>query len=284
MSNDFAQFMSEMDGMPEMSRADYEDAQPLPPLEAYHGDITRSEHVDGAFVEPGRGEDKPAENWPTPLSDFDEENLPRREWIYGTDYIRKYVSVVASAGGIGKTSQAIAEGLSIVTGRALLGVDVKTPCNVWIINLEDPEEELRMRALAARKHYQIPREAIEGKLFLDGEDTMQMTLAVEGKNGIVTNGAFIKKMRDKIIENDIGVVIIDPFVSTHLVNENNNASIQAVVAMLRSLARQTRASISLVHHTRKGNGEDAGVDSVRGAGSLIGGCSGCEGHKPTERA
>jgi RecA-family ATPase len=77
-------------------------------------------------------------------------------------------------------------------------------------------------------------------------------------------------MTDKIKQNNIGVVIIDPFVSAHLVNENNNGSIQAVVAMLRKLARDTDSSIQLVHHIRKTNGDDATIDSVRGAGSLIG--------------
>ena len=208
--------------------------------------------------------------WPTPLTNFDEESLPRRQWVYGRDYIRKFVSVVASAGGIGKTSNAIVEGLAIVTGRPLLGTDVQEPCNVWIVNLEDPVEELQMRALAARKHYGIPKENIAGKLFLDGEDTIQITLAAETREGISKNDALLELMRDRIIANKIGVVIIDPFIGTHLVNENSNAGIQAVVAMFRDLARQTQASICLVHHTRKGNGEDAGVDSVRGANSLIG--------------
>jgi len=66
------------------------------------------------------------------------------------------------------------------------------------------------------------------------------------------------------------VICLDPFVSAHLVNENNNGSIQAVVAMLRKLARDTNSSVQLVHHIRKGNGDDATIDSVRGAGSLIG--------------
>jgi len=39
---------------------------------------------------------------------------------------------------------------------------------------------------------------------------------------------------------------------------------------MRRLARDTAASILLVHHVRKGNGDDASIDSVRGAGSLIG--------------
>lgn len=211
-----------------------------------------------------------AKDWPTPLLDFDETALPRRQWIYGTDYIRKYVSVVASAGGVGKTSQAIVEAMAIITGKPLLGVEVKEPCNVWIVNLEDPREELVMRALAARKHYGIPTENLRGKLFLDGEDTIQVTLAAESREGIMKNDALLDAIEAKIKENEIGVVIFDPFVSTHLVNENSNASVQAVVAMFRDLARRTQASVSLVHHVRKGNGEDATIDSVRGAGSLIG--------------
>jgi hypothetical protein len=208
--------------------------------------------------------------WPTPLSDFDEMALPRRRWIYGYDYIRGFVSVVASAGGVGKTSQAIVEALAIVTGRPLLGVAVKEATNVWVVNLEDPLDELRMRTLAAMKHYGIKPDEVRGKLFLDGEDTIQITLAAENRDGVQINEDLVERMRAKITENGIGATIFDPFISTHLVNENSNAAIQAVVALFRSLARSTESSVSLVHHIRKGNGDEATVDSVRGAGSLIG--------------
>jgi hypothetical protein len=208
--------------------------------------------------------------WPTLLSDFNEMALPRREWIYGTDYIRGYVSVVASAGGIGKTSNATVEALAIATGKPLLTVDVKQPCNVWIVNLEDPRSEMQMRTLAAMKHYGIKPDEVRGKLFMDGEDTIDLTLAVENRDGVQINDPMADAMIRKIKENNIGVVIFDPFISTHLVNENSNAAIQAVVALFRRIARETNASICLVHHIRKGNGEDATIDSVRGAGSLIG--------------
>lgn len=209
-------------------------------------------------------------DWPTPLTQFDESALPRRKWVYGTSYIRNYVSVVASAGGIGKTSLAIVEALSICTGKPLLGEAVKETCNTWVINLEDPREEMEMRTLAAMKFHGVKPDDVRGKLFLDGEDDIALSLAAETRDGLILNDALLEHMRDKIIANKIGVVIIDPFVSTHLVNENSNAAIQAVVAMFRSLARQTGAAIVLVHHVRKGNGDDATIDSVRGAGSLIG--------------
>lgn len=216
--------------------------------------------------------DEPPEpqHWPTPATNFNSSVLPRREWIYGHDYIRKYVSVLASAGGIGKTSLTVVEALAIVTGRNLLDTHVKQQCNVWIVNLEDPRLEIEMRMLAAMQHYKIEPSEVRGKLFYDGEDTFAMTLAAEGRDGLKTNDALLEMMTRKIREHDIGVVIIDPFVSTHLVNENSNSGIQAVVAMIRKLARDTNASVSLVHHVRKGNGDDATIDSVRGAGALIG--------------
>jgi RecA-family ATPase len=210
------------------------------------------------------------QSWPTPYNMFNALTLPRREWVYGYDYIKKYISVTASAGGIGKTSAIIVEALAIATGRPLLGVAVKQQTNVWIINLEDPISEMQMRTIAAMQHYNIKPEDIKGRLFMDGEDTMQITLAAEGRDGLITNDDMLAAMIRVIKENNIGAVILDPFVSAHLVNENNNGSIQAVVAMLRKLARDTNSSVQLVHHIRKGNGDDATIDSVRGAGSLIG--------------
>jgi len=210
------------------------------------------------------------QSWPTPYNMFNALTLPRREWIYGYDYIKKYISVTASAGGIGKTSAIIVEALAIATGKDLLGVPVKEQTNVWIINLEDPISEMQMRTIAAMQHYNIKPEDIKGRLFMDGEDTMQITLAAEGRDGLITNDDMLAAMIRVIKENNIGAVILDPFVSAHLVNENNNGSIQAVVAMLRKLARDTNSSVQLVHHIRKGNGDDATIDSVRGAGSLIG--------------
>jgi RecA-family ATPase len=215
-------------------------------------------------------EDATEQNWPTPYEMFDALTLPRREWIYGYDYIKKYISVTASAGGIGKTSAIIVEALAIATGKPLLGTAVKQQENVWIINLEDPISEMQMRTIAAMQHYGLTPDDIKGRLFMDGEDTIQITLAAEGRDGLITNDDMLAAMIRVIKENKIGAVILDPFVSAHLVNENNNGSIQAVVAMLRKLARETNSSVQLVHHIRKTNGDDATIDSVRGAGSLIG--------------
>jgi archaellum biogenesis ATPase FlaH len=208
--------------------------------------------------------------WPTPFTRFDASEIPRRRWVYGFDYIRHYVSVLASAGGIGKTSLVTVEALAIATGRELLGTKVKEQASVWLVNLEDPIAEMQMRTIAAMKHYGIKPADIAGKLFMDGEDTFELTLAAENRDGLLKNDAMLEAMIQRVRRHDIGVVIFDPFVSVHLVNENSNGAVQAVVAMLRKLARDGDCSVMLVHHVRKGNGDDASVESIRGAGALIG--------------
>ena len=214
---------------------------------------------------------EPAQNtWPTPVRSFSEADLPKRRWVYGNHHIRGFVSVTASAGGIGKTSLTMVEAMAVAVNKPLLGEQVKEQTNVWVINLEDPMFELELRLAAAMKHYKVSHDDIGGRLFMDGEDTIGMTLAIETRDGIQQNDALLALMREKIKANNIGLVIIDPFVSTHEVNENSNSAIQVVVAMLRKLARETDAAIHIIHHVRKGNGDDATIDSVRGAGSLIG--------------
>ena len=208
--------------------------------------------------------------WPTPLEDFNPLNLPRRHWIYGRTYIRSYVSLTASAGGIGKTSLTMVEAVSIATGRKLLDQDVHERTKVWVISLEDPRSEGLLRLAAIMQHYNVKHEDLAGWLFLDGEDDIRITLAAETREGVTENDALLEYMINKVKTLGIGVVIMDPLIGAHQVNENSNMAVQVVVAMLRRLARETGASVHPVHHIRKGNGEDAGVDSVRGANALIG--------------
>lgn len=208
--------------------------------------------------------------WPTQYDFFDEAALRPRQWVYGKHYLRQFVSVLASAGGIGKTSLQIVEALAIATGKPLLGEVVHEPCNVWIINLEDPMDEMQRRILAAMKHYQITPEEVRGKLFVDAGRDFSMSFASQTREGVLPNKALVEHLLKRIPELQIGAVFIDPFVGAHQINENDNMAVNAVVAQVREVADKTNCAIGLVHHIRKGNGEDATIDSVRGAGSLIG--------------
>jgi hypothetical protein len=211
-----------------------------------------------------------APDWPTLYDMFDEASIEPRRWIYAHHYLRSFVSVLASAGGIGKTSLQIVEALAIVTGRPLLGEEVKERTNVWIVNLEDPLEEIQRRVLAAMRHYGIKPAEVEGRLFVNAGRDFSLKFGIQTREGVLPNTKLVEYLCKQIPQKKIGCVFIDPFVGAHNINENDNMAVNAIVAEIRRVADETKCAIGLVHHIRKGNGEDASIDSVRGAGSLIG--------------
>ena len=211
-----------------------------------------------------------APDWPSLYDMFDEASIEPRKWIYAHHYLRSFVSVLASAGGIGKTSLQIVEALAIVTGRPLLGEEVKERTNVWLVNLEDPLEEIQRRVLASMRHYGIKPAEVEGRLFVNAGRDFSLKFGIQTRDGVLPNTKLVEYLCKKIPEKQIGCVFIDPFVGAHNINENDNMAVNAIVAEIRRVADETKSAIGLVHHIRKGNGEDASIDSVRGAGSLIG--------------
>ena len=253
--------------MPANGMDDFDYVQPAPV------DHIGSENNPQDYINiPDAAADAPqaAPDWPTVYDMFDEASIEPRRWIYGNHYLRSFVSVLASAGGVGKTSLQIVEALAIVTGKPLFGEPVKEQTNVWIVNLEDPLEEIQRRVLAAMKHYGINADEVRGKLFVNAGRDFSLKFGIQTREGVLPNTKLVEYLCHKIPEKQIGCVFIDPFVGAHSINENDNMAVNAIVAEIRRVADETSCAIGLVHHIRKGNGEDASIDSVRGAGSLIG--------------
>jgi hypothetical protein len=77
---------------------------------------------------------------------------------------------------------------------------------------------------------------------------------------------------DAIERAGIHVVVIDPLVATHAVNENDNGAMNVVLSAWREVAHRTKCAVELIHHaTKAARAGEAGVEQVRGAGALIDG-------------
>lgn len=202
---------------------------------------------------------------------IDPKTLPRREFAYGSHFIRKYVSVTVSPGGLGKTSSSIAEALAMVSGRALLGTKPPKRLRTWIFNAEDPRDEMERRIMAACIHYKLKPADLEGHLFLDSGREQELVVAIEDKKaGVRIQQPIVEAVVEQIERNGIDVMIVDPFVSTHGVNENDNGAIDKVAKLWAQIADYTNCSIDIVHHLRKVADREATVEDARGAVSLIG--------------
>jgi hypothetical protein len=201
---------------------------------------------------------------------LDPKTLPRREFAFGTHYIRKYVSVTVAPGGLGKTANGIVETLAMVSGKPLAGTKPAERLKVWFFNSEDPRDELERRIMAACIKYKLAPEDING-LFLDTGREQELVIAIEDKKaGVRIVQPVVEAVVEQIRAHQIDVMIVDPFVSTHAVNENDNGAIDKVAKLWAQIADQTNCAIDIVHHLRKLADREATVEDARGAVSLIG--------------
>jgi hypothetical protein len=200
----------------------------------------------------------------------DPMNIPPREFMYGTHYIRKFVSAGFGAPGGGKSSRRVVEALAMTSCKPLLGIKPVQKLRVWYWNGEDPAEETDRRFAAACLHYNIKPEDIRDYLFADSGRSSPIIIAQQTKAGALIANPIVDQLKAEITKRGIDVMIIDPFVSCHRVAENDNPAIDAVVKKFAEIADETDCSINLEHHIRKTNGNEATVDDGRGASSLVG--------------
>jgi hypothetical protein len=207
----------------------------------------------------------------TPFVLCDPAAIEPRRWLYGRHLIRGFLSVTVAPGGYGKSSLALAEAVAMCAGKNLLGDAPAGQARVWYWNLEDPIDEIVRRTTGACMHYQITAEHLGGRLHINSGRDTPIVIARAERNGFRLCDQTYAALHDTIRENQIDVVIIDPFVAAHGVPENDNTMINAVCRQLARLAEETACAVELVHHTRKpsaGQGEHT-ADDARGAGAII---------------
>lgn len=203
--------------------------------------------------------------------------IPPREWLYDAHLIRKFVSMTVSPGGLGKSSLALIDAMSMTSGRALFAdstIHEPDPLRVWYWNGEDPNEETRRRVVAAALHYDLKPEQFAPRLFTDSGREQALILGSMIKGEIDLNEDFFADLEGEITAKSIDVLIIDPFVSAHRMGENDNNAIDAILKRLGKLAERCNCAVEIIHHVRKpsqGSTAKTEVHDARGASALIGG-------------
>lgn len=214
--------------------------------------------------------EQPGPSWAVPFKWIDPADIPVRAWLYGRHYIRQFVSTTFSPGGVGKSSLVLAEAMAMASGKPLLGIKpVEKRVRVAYWNGEDPFEETMRRAMALAVHYGLTPDDLEGWLFLGSGRDAGITIAKSDASGALIIEPNVEKVVSEIQRHQIDVVVIDPFVSSHKVAENDNGAIDTVAKEWGRIAGKTNTAVELVHHTRKTNGAEITVEDGRGAGSLL---------------
>jgi hypothetical protein len=196
---------------------------------------------------------------------------PAREWLLGNIFCRRFLSSLFGDGGVGKTALRYAQYLSLATGRSLTGEYVFQRCRVLIVSFEDDIEELRRRIWAIRLHYGISQEELKGWLFYWSARAGDGKLMILDRFGNPKVGDLKDHMEALIVQHNLDLIGIDPFIKSHGVGENNNVAIDMVAQVLTDMCTEFNIAVDIPHHVSKkavGDREPGDANSGRGASAL----------------
>lgn len=201
----------------------------------------------------------------------DPKTIPPRETLYAGHFMRGFMSLTVGIGGGGKSNLEIADALAMMSRRPLLGHSPEKALKVWYVNLEDPAVESERRFVAAALHHEIPPSVLDENLFMDSGRDQEFIVLKNNQRGTTVVEGVVSGIIRQIKERKIDVLIVDPFISAHEVDENDNTKIQQAAAVFVRIANETNAAVEIVHHVKKGAGvgkNEVTADSGRGAGAL----------------
>ena len=198
----------------------------------------------------------------------DDKIPPPRGWLLGTSFCRGFASSLLGEGAVGKTAMRYAQVLSLAVNRPLTKEHVFRQCRVLVLSFEDGPDELRRRLLAARLHHKIERHELKGWMFLEALGRADGKLLEMDDRGWPKTGALAARLEQTIIERRIDLVMLDPFIKTHGMPENDNNAVDAVAQILTDLAIKYDIAVDVPHHMAKGPADPGNANRGRGASSL----------------
>jgi hypothetical protein len=200
-------------------------------------------------------------------STIDPATIPPRGWLLGNSFCRKFLASLIADGGVGKTALRIAQAIALATGRHDITDEhvFVHPCRVLFVTLEDNRDELNRRVAAAMIHHQITPDEMHDRLILAAPKGMKL---LQMNDGAIADGELKAWLDAAVAAYRPDLIIFDPFVKTHALNENDNNLMDIVCDYLATLAIEHDIAIDIPHHTRKGAQTAGDVDQGRGASGI----------------
>jgi hypothetical protein len=196
---------------------------------------------------------------------------PPRQKLLGDTFAKEFLSGLFAPGAVGKTVLRMAQALALACGRVddkgrgISGEYMYKRSRVLFLCLEDSPEEVWRRLYALCKHYQIDPQELDGWIWVD---TPEDKLATTDRRGNRIEGDLGKMIRKAVKECNLDLVILDPLVDSHEVDENAAADMNFVCKQLTKMAIELTIGVDTPHHTHKGALVPGDPDSGRGSTAI----------------
>jgi len=180
-----------------------------------------------------------------------------QRWLVEQLWGDSSVGVIGGAPKCSKTWLGLDLALSVATGTACLGkYAVPEPGPVLVYLAEDALPVVRERVAGMARHRGLDLDAV--RIHVITAPTLRLDR--DPHRGRLLETA--KRLRPRLL-------LLDPLVRLHGIDENNAGEVAGLLAYFRSLQRRLDLSVVLVHHTRKNAaGGVAAGQGLRGSSDL----------------
>ncbi|MDA9771207.1 AAA family ATPase [Emcibacteraceae bacterium] len=178
-------------------------------------------------------------------------NLYEYDFLVNKWIIRGYVSLVVAPPGVGKSTLMTNLAVSCCSDNDFLNMNLKTGLKCQIINLEDNLGHINNQIAACSYQHNINVNELAERLFVNSTADETFHLVAANDNSTVNETNKLVELIAEIKTNKIDILIIDPIISAHGAEENNNMQMDGFMIAIKRIASEANCAVVLVHHTGK---------------------------------
>lgn len=189
-------------------------------------------------------------------AELDEPDAARR-WLIETLWARAGVGIIGGAPKCCKSWLGLDLAVSVASGTPCLDTfPVAEPGGVLIYMAEDAAAVVKTRLAGLCHHRGLALAALP--LFVITAPSLRLDLPRDQR-----------RLAETVRREAPRLLLLDPFVRLHRINENQAGEVAAVLGYLRELQRTYDLAVAVVHHARKNGGPTPGGQSLRGSGDFF---------------
>jgi len=198
---------------------------------------------------------KPPERKPMQWAELDGKEPPARKWV--VDHWLGYnPTLIAGAGGIGKSLLAQTVATAIATGRRFID-KVAEPLKTLAWLCEDDHDEIWRRQIAINAYFGLSMADLEGNLIIEPRLGRENGLFVPAY-GVPTWTPAMTELTEQVNDYKARVLFIDNIGHTFGCSENDRHHVTAFVNGLMGVSEQPLAIGLLGHPSKQANSEFSG--------------------------
>jgi hypothetical protein len=180
---------------------------------------------------------------------------PAQQWLIHDLWGRAAVGIIGGAPKCGKSWLGLDMAISVASGtRALDHFEVETPGPSLVYLAEDALPMVRARIDAICQHRHLDIQGLDVNVITVA--ALRLDLAADQKRLALT----VRDLKPKML-------LLDPLVRLHRLDENSASEISGLLGFLRELQRENDVAIVLVHHASKKHRAQPG-QALRGSSDL----------------